>query len=169
LRDLLARDGVDEALLHRPDLESTTDNGRRRVLLEEHRAYGRRAGLFFGFPQRVTWHRAALSPDEVLEILYINWDWWLRLSGGSRRPTDAALRIRAGEVPGVTAAEHEPIAEAVATAEPLIAATTPALSRLVLVEGHVRLTALALFPDRLPEELEILLGISDEMEGWSEF
>jgi hypothetical protein len=72
-------------------------------------------------------------------------------------------------VPGVTAAEHEPIADSVATAEPLIAATTPALSRLVLVEGHVRLTALALFPDRLPEELEILLGISDEMEGWSEF
>jgi len=39
----------------------------------------------------------------------------------------------------------------------------------VLVEGGVRLTAYALFPDYLPDELEILLGISDEMPSWCQF
>ena len=53
LRELLARDGLDEALVRRPDLESAADNGRRRTLLEEHRGYERRAGLFFGFPKQV--------------------------------------------------------------------------------------------------------------------
>ena len=57
-----------------------------------------------------------------------------------------------------------------AAAQPeLIAATTDALHPLVLVEGHARLTAYALFPERLPAQLEVLLGISPEMPGWCQF
>ena len=113
-------------------------------------------------------HRASLNPEEVLAIRYINWDWWLEASGGARRAGDAALRIRAGELEGVTVEEHEAFADAATQAE-LIAATTPSLEPLVLVEGHARLTAYALFPERLPAELEILLGISEEMAGWCQF
>jgi hypothetical protein len=168
LRSLLTRDERSEDVLRAPDLASAADNRYRRALLEEHRAFESRKGLFGGFPGHVDWHRAALTPEEVLSILYIDWDWWLRITEGSRRPTDAARRIRAGEVAGITAAEHEPIADA-ATAEPFIVVSTPELSRLVVLEGHVRLTALALFPERIPDELEVLLGISDEMDAWSEF
>lgn len=39
----------------------------------------------------------------------------------------------------------------------------------MLVDGHARLTAYALFPERLPTELEILLGVSEEMAGWCQF
>jgi hypothetical protein len=167
LSALLERDGRDHAVLRRPDVSDPSANDYRRRLLDEHRAYGRREGLFLGFPRQVDWYRAELSRDEVLDIRFIDWDWWLELSKGTRRPRDAARRIRAGEVPGVTAAEHEPFAR---TPQPeLIAATTPALSPLVLVEGHVRLTAYALHPELVADELEILLGVSDEMAGWSEF
>jgi hypothetical protein len=163
---LLARDGRDADVLRRPDFGDPDENLYRRGLLDEHRAYERREGLFDGFPRDVSWFRAALSRDELLEILFINWDWWLRISGGSRRPRDAARRIRAGEVPGVSAEEHEPF---VSEQPELIAATTPAHSPLVLVEGHVRLTAYALFPERVPGEHEILLGVSDEMTSWCQF
>ena len=100
---------------------------------------------------------------------YINWDWWLRVSGGTRLPTDAAERIKGGLVPGGDAEWHRPVATQAATAPALIAVTDPARSRLVVVEGHVRLTAYALFPEHLPEELEIYLGTSDEIAHWSEF
>jgi hypothetical protein len=167
LRTLLARDGRDERVLRKPDLDDADENAYRRQLLEEHRAYERRDGLFGGFPREVDWFRAILSREEVLNILYIDWDWWLRVSDGSRRPRDAARRIRAGEVAGVTAEEHDLFVE---TPQPeLIAVTTPAHAPLVLLEGHARLTAYALFPDRLLEELEILLGVSEEMAGWSCF
>jgi hypothetical protein len=76
----------------------------------------------------------------------------------------AARRIRAGEVPGVTAEEHDPRFD-----HPLIAATTPALSPLVLVEGHARLTAYALFPERVPDEVELVLGVSEEMPQWCQW
>ena len=172
LRASLTRDGRDEAVLRRPDLDDAGENGYRLRLLDEHRAYGRREGLFLDFPSQVDWFRAALGPDEVLDILYIDWDWWLTLSGGSRRPRDAARRIHLGEVAGVDAAEHEPLAAALRTSAPppeLIAVTTPGRETLVLVEGHFRLTAYALFPAYLPAALEILLGSSDGMRQWCQF
>ena len=168
LRALLARDGRPEEVLRRPDFASETDNDYRRTLLDEHRAFERREGLFLGFPRHVEWQRAALEPGEVLAIRYINWEWWLDASGGSRRATDAARRIRAGELAGVSADEHEAFADAAEQPE-LIAATTPDLAPLVLVEGHARLTAYALFPERLPPELELFVGISPEMPGCCQF
>ena len=80
-----------------------------------------------------------------------------------------ARRISAGEVAGVTAEEHEPLARASSGHAELIAVTTPAHSPLVLVEGHFRLTAYAVFPEYVPGELEILLGVSDEMPDWCQF
>lgn len=161
LRRLLARDGV--------ELDTAGPEYRRR-LLEEHRAYESRDGLFGGFPRDVDWYRAALTRDEVLDIRYIDWSWWLELSGGTRSPREAARRIRAGELTGMTAGvtvdEHEPY---LTSTSELIAVTTPALETLVLLEGHVRLTAYALFPDRVSEEVEILLGVSEEMPSWCQF
>ena len=168
LRELLGRDGRDERVLIEPDLRSAEESRYRRALLDDHRAYEQREGLFLDWPEHVEWHRAALTPDEVLAIRYINWDWWLEASGGTRLAADAARRIRAGEIPGVTVAEHEAFADAAAQPE-LIAASTDALEPLVLVEGHARLTAYALFPERLPDELEILLGVSLAMAGWCQF
>ena len=37
---------------------------------------------------------------------------------------------------------------------------------LVVLEGHARLTALLLCPDRLPPELEVLVGASPAMTRW---
>jgi hypothetical protein len=108
--------------------------------------------------------------DEALEIRYINWDWWLRLTDGTRRPRDAAERVRAGLVPGVEPDEgDERIAQAAATNPPLIAVRAGEGKRLVLLEGHVRLTAYALFPEHLPGELEIYLGESPQVVDWSEY
>lgn len=171
LRGFLSRDGRDLDVLRRPDLDDPAANDYRRGLLDEYRAYERREGLFGGFPRQVEWFRAVLSRDEVLDILFINWDWWLTISDGTRRPRDAARRIRDGFVPGSTE-EHEPLAAALRDKPPppeLIVATTPAHSPLVVVEGHFRLTAYALFPDYVPDELEILLGVSDDMADWCQF
>jgi hypothetical protein len=129
---------------------------------ERERAWRERTGLFHGFPDGVAWERVALTPDEVLGILYINWDWWLKVSNGTRLATVAA------EVQGRDDGDRA-IAAAVATNPELIVVTDPAHSRLVLLEGHVRLTAYAAFPDYLPAELELYLGTSPAITDWSEF
>jgi len=169
---LLREDEMDAAVVESPDVDDPGECAYRARLLDRHRAWLRREGLFDGFPSHVEWRRAALSPEDVLGILYIDWDWWLTLSGGTRRPLDAAARIRRGAVPGVTAEEHEAIASRLRTDDPqaqLIAATDPDRTRLVCLEGHVRLTAYALYPEYLPPELEIYLGTAPDMGRWTEF
>ena len=55
-----------------------------------------------GFPDDVQWSRVALTPDEIGAVRSINWSDWLEISGGTRRPADAANRIRSGfEASGV--------------------------------------------------------------------
>jgi hypothetical protein len=172
IRDLLPAAGLDESALLAPELEDADANVRRARVLEEHRAWLRRDGLFGGFPKEVDWALVGLTPEEVLRVLYIDWDWWLRVSGGTRVPLDAAARIRADEVPGSTADSHEQIAARLRTDDPppeLIVASTPDLARLVALEGHVRLTAYALFPEYLLEELAVYLGTSPDMERWALF
>src|SRR5215211_1338445 len=161
LRGLLARVGRELG---------SADAAYRRRLLDEHRGYGSRTGMFGGFPRDMDWYRASLTRDEVLDILYIDYSWWIELSGGTRRPRDAARRIYGGELTGMTAGatadEHEPF---LASTSELIAVTTSTLEKLVAVEGHARLTAYALFPERVPEDGEIVLGVSDELATWWAF
>jgi hypothetical protein len=139
-------------------LERVPDNP--GAVLSAYRAWPD-GGLFGGFPRDVRWHRARMTKDELLEILYINWDWWLRLTNGTRRPRDAAANQPADESDRV-------IARAAATNPPLIAVREPG-SYLVLLEGHVRLTAYATFPEHVPDELEIYVGESPRMREWSEY
>jgi hypothetical protein len=62
-----------------------------------------------------------------------------------------------------------PLAARLRLSEPppeLIAVTTYDGEPLVVVEGHVRLTAYALHHEYLPPSLEILLGISPAVADW---
>jgi len=52
---------------------------------------------------------------------------------------------------------------------PELIAVTMSGGPLVLVEGHVRLTAYAFYRECLPPKLEILLGISERVSEWSEY
>jgi hypothetical protein len=167
LRKLLDRDGKEVELLAGPDLTDPAANRYRRGLLDEYRGFEQRIGLFGGFPDQVDWHRAALNRGEVLEILYIDWDWWLEISEGTRLPKVAADRIRQGEVPGSTMEEHRMLLD---SPQPeLIVVTKPDRAKLVCLDGHYRLTAYAMFPELLPDELELYLGESEDMTAWSEF
>ncbi len=127
---------------------------------ERRRQWLEREGLFAGFPDDVSWERVALTREEVRAILYIEWDWWSRITKGTRRPADAV------EVQG----RHEgdrAIAATAARNPELIVVTDPERAKLVVLEGHVRLTAYAAFPEYLPEELEAYLGLSARIGEWS--
>jgi hypothetical protein len=172
LEAILVRDGLDPSVVTDPALEDAAECAIRARLLDQHRGWLRREGLFLGLPTRIDWSRAALTRDEVLAIRYIDWDWWLAASGGTREPLEAARRARAGLAPSVDVMWHEPIAALLGSADPppeLIAVSRPNDTRLVLLEGHVRLTAYALYPDYLPDELELFLGTSEQIDRWSNF
>ena len=155
---------IDERLLLEPDLADATENGLRRAALTTVRGYESREGLFHGFPDDLLWTWAELEPDEVLEVLYIEYDYWVELSRGSRKPSDAAEQIRAGvDVFRVPSAEF--LADVGADAPPMILVGDG--TRHLVLEGHTRLTRYALQPDALPPALKVLLGRSQRIAEWA--
>jgi hypothetical protein len=161
----------------RPDLADKQHNAYRRRLLGEMRGFGRGDGMFIGFPSRVGWYRAELSRDELLEVRYINDrdsdNYWVTLSGGSRRPLDAAARIRARIGPewairvwDLTGCEAVVSRLCEGSLPELIVATDPEVGRLVVIEGNGRLTSFALFPERLPEAIEVFCAVAQGLDSW---
>lgn len=172
LKALLDQAGLPEHLITAPNLDDPAENQAREQLLTQHREYGTRAGLFEGFPRDVCWEWMAITPAELAAVRYVDYDYWVELSGGTRLASDAAPRIRAGVAPfGVSSHWALSMAQAVAAGArfpPLILVTTGSAGRLVVLEGHCRLTAYMLCPDRLPPEMEVLVGSSPDMAGWAQ-
>src|SRR5690349_17231806 len=167
LRALMEHAGLPERVVSDPDLGDEAENQARLRLLTQHRGYGTRTGLFEGFPDDVCWQWMAITPAELAGVRYIDYDYWVELSGGTRLAVDAAPRIRAGVAPfGVPSGWALGMAREVASGArfpPLILVTTGPGDDLVVLEGHARLTAYMLARDRLPPELEVLVGSSPTM------
>ena len=73
LVELLREDGVDASVVRTSNLDDAAECAYRERLLDRHRAWLRREGLFEDFPEHVAWSRVALTPEDVLAIRYINW------------------------------------------------------------------------------------------------
>jgi hypothetical protein len=170
LRELLDGHGLPEHIVVAPDLTDPTESARRRQLLDMYRGYDSRVGLFAGFPNDVRWEWVTLTPSELLRVKYIDYDYWVELSGGSRVAADAPARIRAGAAPfGVRSDWAISFAETFAAGThfpPLILVTSGPTNNLVVLEGNARLTTYAMRPDALPSELEVMLGTSSQMGHW---
>jgi hypothetical protein len=65
--------------------------------------------------------------------------------------------------------EGDRVVAAAAANPELIAVTDPERSKLVLFEGHVRLTAYGAYPELLPHELDIDLGVSPRIAQWCQW
>jgi hypothetical protein len=171
LRVSLERAGLPDGVVTDPDLGNHAENQARLRILTEHRGYATRDDYFDGFPDEVFWQWMAITPAELAEVRYIEYDYWVELSGGTRLAVDAAARVRAGialfGVPNDTVlAMAQSFADG-ARFPPLILVTIGLGGDLVVLEGHVRLTALMLARDHLPPELEVLVGSSPRMTRWA--
>ena len=164
---LLARDGQDRRVLDAPDLRRAGENAYRARLLGEWRGYGRNADVFTDLPDDTQWFRAVLDGADLERVKYINDDYWIGFSGGSRLVKDAVARIHSGAIPSGEAACYRVFAEALAqgTRFPeLILLHNPRTEELVVLEGHIRITSYLLWLDSRPTELAVILGSSEQMQ-----
>lgn len=168
IRGLLERERLDVQLIEHPDLNDPSENVQRAELLGAFRGYGRNADVFTDLPEDVQWWRAFVSAADLQRIKYINDTYWIDFSGGSRLVIDAAKRILAGAMPNV-AAGYRSLAQALAQGAQfpeLILLYNPRQNELVVLEGHVRVTAYVLsmvLAECMPAELPVLVGCSDRL------
>jgi hypothetical protein len=161
IRTLLERDGCSHAIVHTPDITSTSENTYRRQLLNGYRAY-----VFDELPAHTAWYRALLTREEVTRVRYIDYSYWNEISGHTRSPLVAVETIKSGrEIYSVSNQGFLRAAQALREGahflELIVVGVSPD-AVLTVFEGHVRLTAYLLAPDCLPDELEVIAGFAPE-------
>ena len=167
VRRALAAAGLTDRILTDADLTDADANRARADLLGATRGYRQQRDVFDEtFPTPVRWLRAQIQPEELAHVRYIKDTYWNELSGGSRLPTDAAARIRAGRTAfGVSndrflaAAHNRP-----AAGFPPLILVGSSLGNLVCLEGNLRLTAHALAD--FPTSADCLIGTAPAMDSW---
>jgi hypothetical protein len=118
-----------------------------------------------GLPvSEIAWWWASLSRRDLDEALYIDWDYWLEVTNGSRRPRDFLERLKTEPNEAIEAiasnlrAGNEP--------RPMIFVDAGPGTRLVVAEGHFRLTAYVLAG---VDQVEVLLGRSPLIADWPDY
>lgn len=167
---ILQRDGLDRRIIDHPDFMNSRENACRKQLLGESRGYQRDKRLFSSFPNDVQWERVILTYIDIAAVKYINYPDWIDLSGGSRKVLDAVEQICQGaEVEGQLNRHFWEAAEAVQRGERLpemIFVRSTVESELIVLEGHLRVSAYLLVPEYLPEKLTALVGTSAKIVNW---
>lgn len=166
----LAELGADEAVITNPDLNDEDQNEIRQKLLALHRGYGRNDLLFEGFPNDVEWMKIELTPDELLAVKYMNYSYWNELSNGTRDVEEAVENIRINKIPyGKSRDKYLEAAESLQNGqkfpEIIIVGEEPS-GPFVVLEGHLRLTAYGMVPEKIQNPTIAILGISPDMNLW---
>ncbi len=170
---LLQKHNLDRKIVDNPDIKNIEENEQRRALLGEFRGFGQNAYLFQNFPSDTRWVRAFLTRDELGKVLYINWDYWVKETKGTRFPQDLIKRIETKELPEdkevLRFRQVANIIKSGAKLPEMIIVGEDEHSKLVVVEGHVRLTAYFLVPEMIQKETEAIIGFSKDIRNWGNY
>jgi len=170
--ETLKKNNLDKEIIEKPDVTDNKENGYRAKTLGEIRGYKKDSGFFEGFPNNVKWVRAMLNKDELRKARYINYSYWIELSGGSRLLKGAVRNIKKGvEVFGQSNKQFFKLAKLIDKGEKfpeIILVGTNEREKFVILEGHVRLTAYFLAKNP-PTELEAIVGYSKDTPKWSNY
>jgi len=157
-------------LLIKPNLNDQAENQIRRDILGQTRGFGRNTDLFENFPTEVKWYRALFGRQDLNKVMYINYSYWNELSSNTRLPLQASKNIMNHiEVFGISNEGFLDINLALKNGKVfprLIFVSMNENSRVVVLEGHARLTAFYLDKDYIPDELEVFIGLSDKFSVW---
>lgn len=162
--------GHDSSLITKPNLNDQTENQLRRDILGQTRGFGYNTDLFENFPAKVKWYRAVFNKQDLSDVMYINYSYWNELSNDTRLPMYASKNIiNQVEVFGVSNQGFLDISLAIKKGKVfprLIFVSMNEKSRVVVLEGHARLTAYFIDSAYIPDEIEVLIGYSENFSEW---
>lgn len=160
---------LDESIILSADLNNTNENIARKKLLGEFRGYGLNRDLFENFPRDIQWSLCNFVSDDLNKIRYIDYSYWNELSQGTHSPLTAAQTIQKGiEIYDQSNAGFVKAAEFIKSggkfSRPIL--LTSDSEHFVIVEGHLRITAFALVPERF-NNIECFVGkCGDDLKKW---
>ncbi len=170
MQQIMENLGVDRKIIDNPNFKDQNENKLRLKLRQSFGGSDDDGHLFDNFPKNISWKKAKLTKKDLMKVKYIDYDYWIELSNGTRLVKDGASSIRKGiEIFGQSNQKFwdalEALKKGVKFPEPILI-TKNLSSDLVVVEGHLRLTVYLLDPDYTPNEIEIVIGFSENFQDW---
>jgi hypothetical protein len=163
LLEIAARHGLSEKMIRGAE----GDPAAKRRLLAEHRGWPDR-DLCEGMPRDIVWRRATLDHAELRSrVFYIQY-YWEEFSGGTRSPAVVAERLASAADRSIYGEIVAAMAAGVRPAPPILV-SRPELDRLVILEGHARVTAYLLAPRLAPLPLDAFVGTSAAIHEWGQW
>lgn len=171
VRGAMQRAGCPERYLLDARLDDRQECDARRRVLADYREWGSDSGLFEHFPARIRWLLAECEARDLDFIRYIRYSYWDRLSGWTGLARQGARSVLEGrEIYGVSNKAFIAGAELLRAGyafAPIIVLGSAA-PRFVLLEGHSRLTAYALAPERFEGTLCYVGWCArDALDAWA--
>jgi len=166
---LLKKYQIDRKIVDNPNIKNVLENKLRAKLLGDFRGYKQNRELFENFPDDVRWYRVLLNRDDLHKTKYMNYSYWIDLSGGSRLVSDAVKKFLNSELEKAASEWIRTLADAVKrnfSFNELILVGTDEGSDLIMLEGHARITAYLAYTENLPAELMVIAGYSEKIEEW---
>lgn len=157
-------------LLYEANLQDVEENKLRKEALN-YRGYADREFLFAGLQQEIEWFKNKLSKSKLLDIKYAQYPTWLTLSENTRRPDIAAKNIKPGMI-----INNEPLSHIFEIEKKiknneniyrLICIRQKGSEKIVVLEGHSRLTAYAIAYPNIPNNIEIILGEAEDLSSYA--
>lgn len=160
----MKRFNISEQIIANPNLEDEQENQLRAQVLGDYRGYKHNREIFEGFPHDLTWHKAALTRDEVGNLRYVDYSYWNELTDNTHLVKDAVKNIQQGKVvfdiPNDRFLEvAEEIRQGAFDFEPMILTGKDEHSPLTILEGHLRATAFGLAGEAAPESIHVIVGL----------
>ena len=166
IRSILKKKGASEALITSPLFTDTVENALRAEVLGDFRGYKQNRLIFTGYPDDVAWYEAVLTRKELLQVKYVNYSYWNELSSDTRLPRVAVHNIQKGNIPYDQTDElFVQAAQAYkggAVFPKLLLYAQSEEGPYQVLEGHLRLTAMVMEYEHVPEEIEVIVGISEK-------
>ncbi len=168
--DNLKRDKKSKRILLNPNLENKNENLYRKKLLGKIRGFGKNKEIFENFPKDIIWVKSIFDKKELEKVKYINYSYWNEISNKSRLPIEAVKKISKGEK--VYDVSNDGFFEILSVIKQkkkfpkMIFVVKNKKSRIVVLEGHARLTAYFLAPKYIPKEMEVIIGFSEKITNW---
>jgi len=160
IEKILSTNKIDRTIIVHPDITNGKDNLKRAFVLGESRGFGKKDGLFDDLSEITTWKRIEIGDEDFPKIRYIDYDYWVNLSGGSRLVIDGVKNIKKGiEIFNKSNRQFIDLAKKIENGYtfPELILKYDKTNGLTLLEGHVRLTAYLLV-DTNPKPLEVIVG-----------
>jgi hypothetical protein len=169
VRAVLDAAGLDDDAVRARTTDDPVTTERRRAALANYRGWERDENVFAGLPTTsIDWWRGELARSALAAVDVVKFVFELDPSLRTRHLLELRdLGRDMAEEPDIVAT-----AAAIRRGDPIvepILVTAPSAERLVILEGHTRLSAYARLDGEAPAWIPVIVGITPDAAEWSEW